>query len=230
MRRCRRVRAEPEPGVRRVASTHAPRTPSRKHAALVISLICALVGVPGEGEAQVRCGQATPSKLEVERTTASLDTERFMDVIQTAMDGKFKGYAVIFTGSAGRRLGFRRAGWAVDPCENDSRGEAFDLDTETALGSTEVQARTSHAFNVGLYDHVFRPLGISASCDPREPRSPPGRSQYFPFHNVARSYDWAGGAWGRLLPDNTLNCAANSPAANVNTIGTLIAAYNAARR
>jgi CubicO group peptidase (beta-lactamase class C family) len=302
--------------------------PSRRYA-LAFGLCCAatLVAAPAAAE-NFRCGQTPPAKLEVERTTANLDTERFFDVIARAMDGRFRGYAVIFTGRAGERLGFRRAGWAVDPCEPGARGAAFDLNTETAIGSVtklfttvavlkathdwlrlespamtnylpfrwrrmahpyydtvsitdllqhkagfrhtgnehvasrlskgreldtpigsrtysnssmgifhfiyakyafrspyhqtevefqnapldrynaEIQKKTSHFYNIGLYNTIFRPLRISATCNPGEAKFPSGRPEYFPFHNVARSYASAADTRGRLLVDNTLNCAA----------------------
>jgi CubicO group peptidase (beta-lactamase class C family) len=71
----------------------------------------------------------------------------------------------------------------------------------------EIQKRTSHFYNIGLYNEIFLPLEISATCKPKEPRFPPGRSKYFPFHNLARSYASVTDSRGRLLPDNTLNCA-----------------------
>jgi CubicO group peptidase (beta-lactamase class C family) len=278
------------------------------------------------GPTIVRCGETMPQKQAVERTTANLDTARFFERIARDMDGKFKGYAVIFTGAAGKRLGFRRAGWAVDPCEPGMASRRFDLNTETAIGSvtkllttvavlkardhvalgtpmtaylpfrwkaaahpyydtvtiadllqhkagfrrsgggehvasrlakgreldtprgtrdysnssmgvfhfiyarygfrapyhqTEVafqnasanvynaaiQERTSHFYNVGLYNHIFRPLRISATCDPRTAQFPIGRSEYFFFHQVARSYAGLQDGRGRLLPDTTMNCA-----------------------
>ncbi|MEZ4869769.1 MAG: serine hydrolase domain-containing protein [Caldilineaceae bacterium] len=74
-----------------------------------------------------------PSKQEVERSTANIDTMKFLNHIQDKFAGAFKGYAVILTGSVGKRLGFRREGWAVDPC--DGAGVPFDLNTESAIGS-----------------------------------------------------------------------------------------------
>ncbi|MBH8554786.1 beta-lactamase family protein [Nostocaceae cyanobacterium CENA357] len=308
-----------------------------KLVALVLGVACGgmgFVGVihattPSQNIVQAtKCDLAIPSKMEVERTTTNINTQRFLNKIATDLDGKFKGYAVILTGADGRRLGFRRAGWAVDPCESDSDGEAFDLDTETAIGSvtklfttvavlkvttdsnriertpmtaylpfrwrrmahpyyetvttatllqhkagfkrdgdgehistrlskgrelntpigtrtysnttigifhflyaryaflspyhetevkyqnspidtynTEIQKRTSHYFNLGLYKRIFLPLEISATCDPRESRFPPDRNKYFPFHNVARSYSSRTDQSGRLLSNVTLNCA-----------------------
>jgi|GEM_PF-3957153 len=83
--------------------------------------------------ADVRCGQSRPSKQDVERSTANLDTANFLNHIRDEFAGDFKGYAVILTGAAGQRLGFRREGWAVDPC--DATGVRFDLNTESAIGS-----------------------------------------------------------------------------------------------
>ncbi len=308
-----------------------------KHAALVLALACggmgfvwvtyAKMGFASQNIAQAkRCNLPMPSKMDVERTTPNINTQRFLDRVVKDLDGKFKGYAVILTGTDGKRLGFRRAGWAVDPCDSGSSGEAFDLDTETAIGSvtklfttvlvlkattdsnriertpmtaylpfrwrrmahpyyetvqiadllqhkagfkrdgggehistrlskgrelntpigtrtysnttigifhflyakyalrepyhetevkyqnspidiynTEIQKRTSHYFNLGLYNKIFLPLEISATCDPREPRFPPDRSKYFPFHNIARSYASATDQSGRLLSNVTLN-------------------------
>ena len=72
----------------------------------------------------------TPAKLEVERTTANFHTSRFLSKVRSDFDGKFKGYAVIMTGSGGHRLGFRRYGWAIDPNDTGSRGQEFHLNTE----------------------------------------------------------------------------------------------------
>lgn len=293
----------------------------------------------------VRCGEVMPEKLAVERTTANLDTERFFDRVARDMDGKFKGYAVVFTGAAGKRLGFRRAGWAVDPCEPGMPSAMFHLNTETAIGSvtklfttivvlksgdhvklgqpmttflpfrwrnlahpfydtvsvgdllqhkagfrpsgggehvasrlakgreldtpagsrrysnssmgvfhfiyakygfrapyhqTEVafqnasdngynaaiQERTSHFYNVGLYNHIFRPLEISATCDPRTARFPIGRSRYFTFHGVARSYAGPGDDRGRLLPNTTLNCASGGLYLSTNDLARVMTALD----
>jgi CubicO group peptidase (beta-lactamase class C family) len=84
-------------------------------------------------QAEKRCGVERPFKQETERITANLNTDAFLDHVATALDDQFTGYAVIFTGAAGKRLGFRREGWAVDPC--DDAPKTFDLNTETAIGS-----------------------------------------------------------------------------------------------
>ena len=83
--------------------------------------------------AEHRCGVERPFKQEIERTTANLNTDAFLEHVATALKGQFTGYAVIFTGAAGKRLGFRREGWAVDPC--DDAPKRFDLNTETPIGS-----------------------------------------------------------------------------------------------
>jgi len=287
--------------------------------------IAILLGVH-QAAAQMRCGVPLAQKNEVERSTANLDTQRFLDVVGRAFGAKFKGYAVIFTGAAGKRLGFRRAGWAVDPCD-DGQHKAFTLDTETAIGSVtkllttvavlkvsndpvrlqrpltaflpfrwkqmahpyydtvtiadllqhkagfrrsgggehvasrlskgrelntppgtraysnssmgifhfiyaryafrapyhetevefqnapldrynaEIQKQTSKYFNIGLYNTIFRPLRISATCNPRAARFPEGRPEYFPFHDVALSYESVRDNRGRLQSGTTLNCA-----------------------
>jgi CubicO group peptidase (beta-lactamase class C family) len=277
--------------------------------------------------AQMRCGVPMPSKQEIERSTARFDTRRFFDTVTPAFGGRFKGYAVIFTDANGRRLGFRRAGWAVDPCDAGDP-VPFTLNTETAIGSvtkllttvavlkvstdhmrlnrsmtnflpfrwrntahdyydtvsiadllqhkagfrfsgggehvasrlskgrelptprgtrdysnssmgvfhfiyaryafrapyhqTEVdfqnapddaynnaiQDKTSHYFNVGLYNKIFRPLRISATCDARKPKLPPNRPQYFHFHDVAKSYSGRLDNRGIVLASSERNCAA----------------------
>ncbi len=101
---------------------------------IISSLVIAvLVSTPNVVQAQSRCGQARPFKQEVERSTANIDTAKFLNHIRDEFKGDFKGYAVIFTGASGQRLGFRREGWAVDPC--DANGVPFDLNTESAIGS-----------------------------------------------------------------------------------------------
>ncbi len=92
-----------------------------------------LVFAPPTLHADERCGQIRPSKQDAERSTARIDTARFLNHIRDEFAGDFKGYAVILTGSAGKRLGFRREGWAVDHCE--ATGSQFDLNTESAIGS-----------------------------------------------------------------------------------------------
>jgi CubicO group peptidase (beta-lactamase class C family) len=87
----------------------------------------------GTSSAFADCGQQRPAKQVAEHSTANIDTSRFLDHIRTQFQGAFKGYAVILTGAAGQRLGFRREGWAVDPCEG--QGIRFDLNTESAIGS-----------------------------------------------------------------------------------------------
>ncbi|MEP5757807.1 MAG: serine hydrolase domain-containing protein [Litoreibacter sp.] len=83
--------------------------------------------------AEVRCGHQRPSKQEVVRTTAHLETATFLNQIRDAFKDKYTGYAVIFTGAAGERLGFRREGWAIDPCDHTPSN--FTLNTESAIGS-----------------------------------------------------------------------------------------------
>ncbi len=295
----------------------------------------------------VRCGQRIPQKEAVERTTANLDTARFFDVIEREMHGRYKGYAVIFTGSAGRRLGFRRAGWALDPCENGTNGREFNLNTETAIGSvtkllttisalkatndhvrltmtpittylpfrwrnaahpyyqtvtvadllqhkagfrrsgggehiasrlsngreldtppgsrtysnssmgifhfihakyafrspyhqvevnlqnasdaqynTVIQQQTAHFYNVGLYNEIFRPLDISATCNPQQARFPAGRPEYFAFDFAARSYASLDDMRGRLLPDTTLNCASGGVYLSAKDLARILTALN----
>ena len=298
--------------------------------------------------AQFRCGYYRPFKQDVERTTANIDTKKFLDRVRDEFNGKFKGYAVILTGSAGKRLGFRREGWAVDPCD-DGSPKGFDLNTESSIGSVtklfttaavlkatpkkkayrledmpltqylpfrwrslahpfydtvtiemllqhkggfnrsgggkhiterlakgrersyenysqepraysntsmgifhflfakfgfkstsflnpkslhdvevqyqnsdldtyneQVQKVTSAAFNHGLYKHIFKPLQISATCDPQVSSFPPSNSikvppnapiQHFPFYTPAKSYASPTDSKGELLPSNMQNCA-----------------------
>jgi len=86
-------------------------------------------------QAQTRCGQSRPFKQVAERESANIETEKFLNHIRDEFEGKFKGYAVIFTNALGQRLGFRREGWAVDPCDGDGNGVPFDLNTDSAIGS-----------------------------------------------------------------------------------------------
>jgi len=85
------------------------------------------------GLADSRCGFQRPAKQDAERITANIDTDAFLDHVGQKFRGKFTGYAVILTGSAGERLGFRREGWAIDPC--DDTPATFTLDTENGIGS-----------------------------------------------------------------------------------------------
>lgn len=71
----------------------------------------------------------------------------------------------------------------------------------------EIQKETSKYYNIGLYNKIFRPLRISATCDPRKAQFPAGRPQYFTFHPVARSYGGPGDNRGKLLPSSETNCA-----------------------
>ncbi|MGF1476022.1 MAG: serine hydrolase [Geminicoccaceae bacterium] len=94
-----------------------------------------LLGAIDSARAEVRCGVSRPIKQEVERSTANIDTAKFLNHVRDSFRERFKGYAVILTGSQGRRLGFRREGWAIDPCEPSTSGVRFDLNTESAIGS-----------------------------------------------------------------------------------------------
>ncbi len=78
---------------------------------------------------------AAPHKTEVELRTANLDTRKFLDHVEYHLNGRFRGYAVVFTGASGKRLGFRRQGWALVPGDSSTNGVPFTLDTETAIGS-----------------------------------------------------------------------------------------------
>lgn len=98
----------------------------------ILASACA-VALTTAGAAEARCGQNRPAKQEAEISTANLDTAAFLDHVRSEFAGKFTGYAVIFTGANGERLGFRREGWAIDPCDHTPSN--FTLNTESAIGS-----------------------------------------------------------------------------------------------
>ena len=106
--------------------------------------------------ADTRCGQQRPGKQEVERSTANLDTAAFLDHVKGAFDGKFTGYGVIFTGAGGERLGFRREGWAIDPC--DHTPATFTLDTESAIGSVTKLFTTVAALKTAGVSRLDQPF------------------------------------------------------------------------
>jgi len=89
-----------------------------------------------------------------------------------------------------------------------------NIDTYNA----EIQKATSAAFNFGLYEQVFKPLEISATCDPQISQFPPSDSintaiqgvdpiEHFPFYDAAKSYSSPSDSSGELLDPNMLNCA-----------------------
>lgn len=124
-----------------------------------IAITVLLMTTHGIAQAEVRCGEARPIKEVAEKTTANIKTQAFLDHISTSFDQKFKGYAVILTGAHGARLGFRREGWAIDPCESNAPSARFDLNTETAIGSV-TKLFTTVAVLKATNDHLRlqRPL------------------------------------------------------------------------
>lgn len=312
---------------------------------LVTVFVAHMVMSPmAKADHQRRCGKATPHKLEFSPTPPSgFSLADFFSRVRARLDNRYKGYAVVLTDSRGKRLGFRRAGWAVDPC--DTRGVAFDLNTESAIGSVtklfttvavlktendhvrlekipmtnflphrwqrsahpyyksvsvsdllrhqagfrrsgdgehissrlkkgrelsptsdervysntsmgifhfifarwayrtpyhseevrlqnasddrynrEIQVKTSEYFNKGLYRQIFKPLKISATCDPRQAKFPKGQNQYFKYFTPARSYSSKTATNGRLLSDETLNCASGGLYMSAKDLATFMAA------
>lgn len=125
-------------------------------ASIVVSTVLCLSATPAYSACE---DTALPDKLEIKRNTDNLDTAAFFSTIRSEFDRQFRGWAVIFTGNDGVRMGFYRRGWAVHPCDSDSNGGVpFDLNTETAIGSVTKLVTAVAALKVAPAGRLSRPF------------------------------------------------------------------------